>query len=335
MFPLDSIDKNRRHDSSIKEYSLPGQFTDNKPNYPGSQDLHDGFEQDTNEVPRNHEPAYPSFQPQNIIFKPNLPIGKQKAEQKLTSETQTASDTNEERLEFPSPFAHSFYKKQHFKILSAKSNEEIVRKTNPFFRHRQYKVSTFVDGTEKGIPKSDMEGVENGQKHTVEDSLALSQADHLVRNPRETLIDYDPQSFNSWQTLQAKDELGDIYFQSDKVEECIDKNCGNPLNSMSAKAYQSANSRLDNSITKSESGIFNSPLGSLVDPKQLGPGTLKADRNRNNKMPIDSSSTGERGKLQEQKQDVRSRLATREIKGRISVLAKFNEKLPASIAKPA
>eukprot|EP00090_Calanus_glacialis_P038643 TRINITY_DN67371_c0_g1_i1.p1 TRINITY_DN67371_c0_g1~~TRINITY_DN67371_c0_g1_i1.p1 ORF type:complete len:950 (+),score=100.15 TRINITY_DN67371_c0_g1_i1:2-2851(+) len=159
-----------------------------------------------------------------------------------------------------------------------------------------------------------MESLGSGQKTIIKDSLALSQANILVRYPREILIDYDPSSLNSWQTLQTKDEPGDGYFQSDKVEECVDKNCGNPLNSRSAKAYQSANSRLDNIITKSESGIFNNPLEPLIDPKQLDPSALKADRNRNNKMPIESSSTGERGKLQEQKQDVRSRLATREIK---------------------
>jgi hypothetical protein len=40
-------------------------------------------------------------------------------------------------------------------------------------------------------------------------------------------------------------------------------------NSKSAKAYQSANSQLDNIITKSESGIFNNQLEPLYDPKQL------------------------------------------------------------------
>jgi len=285
VYPLDSIDKNTEHDSSIKDSSLSSSH----------EDILDGVKN------VNHPHSL-----QSSIYRSSLPIGFHKADQKLASETQTASDTNEERLEFPSPFAHSFYKRQHFKELSEKKREKIVPSKKYLNQHRQYKLSEVVDDV---ADDSDMENVEIERKSTFKDSLALPMAPNmLVRYPREIPIDYDPSTFNSWQTIQTKDEEDDGYFQSDKVEECVDKNCGSPLGLRSAKEYRSANSRLvKNRNSRPQTGSF--PLQAPADPQQLEPDTLKTDKNRNNKTPIESS-----GKLQGQKQDVRSRLATREIK---------------------
>ena len=299
MLPLGFIETTEEHDSSLNEQS----FSQKRQT-----------EQSNNLPPNNHQHGTYA-NPQKTISRYGLSIDNQETKPKLSSETPTASNTDEEGQEFSSPFAHFFHRRQHFRGLSIRNDDEPFQNTKLFYRNRQYTVSTVADDAQHRLRKSDRESEETA----IADSLAVTQQDSLVRQPREALLDYDPSSFDSWQTLHTKDELSEGYFQSDKVEDCVDGSCENKPNSRSAKAYQIANTQLENIFSKSGPAVFDNQFNPLIDLKQLDAGALKADRNRNSKMPIKSSSSEGEGKSQEEKHDVRRRrLETREIKGRLS-----------------
>ena len=132
---------------------------------------------------------------------------------------------------------------------------------------------------------------EDRQEYILQDSLASSHDAITSRIPRNSVILDSDQEHRDVSSNDRHAEA-DLHFQNDKIDKCIDKNCVNPLNRASAKAYQSANSKLEDISLNPQS-----PAGFLDHPKELAAVEVISDTDNEKKTLIEDSSTGERKRL--------------------------------------
>ena len=138
-------------------------------------------------------------------------------------------------------------------------------------------------GEDKGQEQKDR------QEYILQDSLASFHDDITTRIHRNSVI-IDSDLEHKDVSSNDRHAEADLHFQNDKIDKCIDKNCGNPLNRASAKAYQSANSKLEDINPQS-------PAGVLDHPKELAAVEVISDTDNEKKTLIEDSSTGERKRL--------------------------------------
>ena len=132
---------------------------------------------------------------------------------------------------------------------------------------------------------------EDRKEYFLHDSLASSYDDITTRIPSNSVVLDSDQEHRDVSSNDRHAEA-DLHFQNDKIDKCIDKNCVNPLNRASAKAYQSANSKLEDISLNPQS-----PAGFLDHPKELAAVEVISDSDNEKKTLIEDSSTGERKRL--------------------------------------